>query len=116
MTCRYCNKQVWPKNAAWIINATRVATLRQDEEKSKTIRREQAICVTDGLTPSSAYKGPMAVRCNFMRVCGAEVVTLGIMSASVGRDLVDGIDHGPGSNQSLHHRHIAIRRRHDESS
>ncbi len=36
--------------------------------------------------------------------------------ASAGHDLVGGIDHGPGSNQPVHHLRMAVCRSHDERS
>jgi hypothetical protein len=38
------------------------------------------------------------------------LASMGSARASAGQDLVGGIDHGPGSNQPVHHLHIVARR------
>ncbi len=36
--------------------------------------------------------------------CGVETLVLAsVVRVGAGRDLVDGIDHGPGNNQPVHH-------------
>ncbi len=42
---------------------------------------------------------------------GVCLASMGVARASAGQDLVGGIDHGPGSNQPVHHLQIAATRR-----
>jgi hypothetical protein len=42
---------------------------------------------------------------------GVCYMSMGVARASAGQDLVGGIDHGPGSNQPVHHLRMATTRR-----
>jgi hypothetical protein len=65
------------------------------------------------------------VRGHQVYACGAEMerssvvlaaggvccARMGVALASAGQDLASGLDHGPGSNQPVHHLRMAARRR-----
>jgi hypothetical protein len=47
---------------------------------------------------------------------GVCLASIGVRRASAGQDRVGGIDHGPGSNQPVHHLRMAVERRSLERS
>jgi hypothetical protein len=109
---RICRSKTRGARDGWIARLTR----QEDRPSELTCTRVSRAVQARPRIRCAGVGRRLNARMHCWRLAASDVKHMGLARAIAGQDLVGGIDHGPGSNQPVHHLHLPGKRRREKRS